>query len=318
VWQSLLETYSTPSISYSHMTAVGNTVSAFLDCGIDSQHEGTRHLVRSSQAWLAVFEVYMNRFDEAKSKSMMQVLFSLVNILKHDQTDAQLIRSKVVDATIPSLILRGSRSQLKASMLSIEVFIRKNVIRPTELIMLVENWLVQNAQRWTHLLQEDCKALSIDISQFTSKPRSDDSRGSAMEDTAKVLALGLVSWGRNLDFASPAGSALGAVFQSMQTSSREGNAEAQNLSSAWVAPVRHVVLQNMGTLEMMSNQILYPLFKVDPSGFNYFMHALPLKDILAGDMTHDSLPELTLLFSALQVGKKIGLVHEDCKLIELV
>lgn len=300
------------------MTAAGNAVSAFLDCGINSRYEATRRLALSRQTWLAVFEVYMNRFDEAKSKSMMQVLYSLVNILKHDEADMQPIRSQAIDATIGSLILRGSRSQLKASMLCIEVLMRKNVIRPTEFIALTEDWLAQNVQKWTHLLQEDCKALSVDVSQVSAKPRDKNSHAWAVEAAGKIFVLGLVSWGRHLDFASAAGSALGAFFQSIQISSHEGNTQAQILAPTWVAPVRHVMLQNMGALETMSNQILYPLCKVDPSGFKCFMNTLPLKNVVTGDMTDATLPELCLLFSALQIAKKIGVVHEDCKLIVFV
>lgn len=257
----------------------------------------------------------MNRYDDAKPRSMRQMLMTLVHMLKCGETDMQSIRSKIVDAIIPCLLLRPSRSQLKASLLSFDIFVRKHAILPLELISLVEEWLIRNSNRWTHLLQEDCHALSIDVSQFVDQS-PENSRGNARVDQAviSILSLGLASWGKNQDFASAAGSALASLSQSIRDSTEE-LVEAQNLSSAWVAPVRHVMLGNMGGLEPMSNHVLYSLFKVDHHGFNRFMNTLPLKSILSGDMTDAPLPKIMLLFSALQVGKTLDIVHEDCKLL---
>jgi hypothetical protein len=78
----------------------------------------------------------------------------------------------------------------------------------------------------------------------------------------------------------------------------------QHLSSIWVTPVRQLVLHNMNTLETQCNQILEPLFAVDPSGFRTFVE---------GDMSEAPLDEYMLLFAALQVGKKVNLVHDDRK-----
>lgn len=304
-----------PSSTHSHISASCNAVSVFLENAILSKNEGTRRLVHSRQTWMTIFDVFRDRFDDGKSKSMRQVLVSLVKVLKHDGTDAQFIRSQFVDAIIPSIFLRGTRSQLKASLVSIEVFTRRNAILPTELISLFDNWLVKNPKLWTPLFQDDCNALSIDISQYINGDRGGSQNGRAMQVAATIFVLGLASWGKSMDSASTAGSALAVFFES---NLRLEDAEAQNLSSAWVTPVRHVMLQNMGSLEAMSNQVLYPLFKIDPHGFNCFINTLPFESSFAGDVVDAPLPELILLFSALQTGKKIGIVHEDCQLILIV
>lgn len=248
---------------------------------------------------------------------MRQVLLSLVKILKSQGVDMPFLQSQVVDATLPNLILRGTRSQVKASMMAIDIFIRKQAILPAELISLIGNWLVNNHIRWTSLLQDDCEALSIDISRFVNRSVDNSTESSwAREVASKIFVLGFVSWGRHLDTASTAGSALTAFIENLQPSSCPGQ-NAQNLSSTWVAPVRHVVLQNMDALETMSNQILHGLFKTDPHGFNCFINTLPLTGILNSDMADAPLEELILLFGALQIGKKIGLVHEDCMFCSL-
>lgn len=312
VWQSLLQTYSTSSTSVSHTTASSNVISAFLESAVISRNAGTRQLALSRQTWLTVFDDYMNRFDDAKSKPMRQVLLSLVKIMRYQQEDASSIHAHVVDATIPHLVLQGTRSKVKASMMAIEVFVKKNAILPTDLISMIVKWLANNHKKWASLLQDDCQALSIDISLFANESLDHSTENDWAKDAAsKIFVLGLVSWGKYMDAASPAGSTLATFFDSVRSSSCSED-DAQKLSSTWAAPVRYVMLQNMDSLETMSNQILHPLFKVDPHGFNCFINTLPLKNILDSGTTDAPLEELIVLFAALQIGKKIGLVHEDC------
>ena len=277
---------------------------------MNSQNPGTRQIARSPQIWLTVFGDYMSRFDDSRTKSMRDVLFSLIRLMKFQEDNAQFIKSHVVDATIPHLILIGNRSRIKASILTIEVFLRKNAILPTELVSLIEDWLVKNHKSWTPLLQKDCEAMSINIPNFINRPLH-DTNGSTwrMEAASKIFVLGLVSRGKTMDCASAVGHTLAAFSDNNRYSPSQ-----KLLTSTWVAPVRHVMLQNMHALEIISNHILHPLFKVDPRGFNCFINTLPFKSILDSDMTNAPLSEITLLFAALQIGKKIGLIHEDCML----
>ena len=310
VWQSLLNTYSARTISSSHTTASNNAVSVFVQSAMTSQNARTKQIAQSPQTWMIIFEDYMNRFDDSKSKSMRDVLFALIRIMKFQEENTQFLKSQVVDSTIPHLILPGSRSRLKASILAIEVFIRKSAIPPTELISLIAEWLVKHHTSWTSHLQKDCEALSIDVAQFINQP-ADDTTGSTwrMEVASKIFVLGLTSCGRNMDSASAVGHTLAALFDNKRSSPCQ-----KVVASSWVAPVRHVTLQNMDALETISNQILHRLFQIDPDGFNRFINTLPFKSIVDGDMTNAPLDEITLLLSALQIGKKVGLVHEDCML----
>ncbi|EAW14308.1 THADA/TRM732 family protein [Aspergillus clavatus NRRL 1] len=304
LWQSLLKTFSTASTTSAHTTASCNALSAFLDAASVSKCEGTRQLAQSPETWLSAFEVYMSRFEDAKPKPMKQVLNSLVKILAKIQQDpnGKSIQSSVVDAILPSIILGEPRARLKASLVSLEIIMRKSAILPHDLISMLESWLAKNGERWTPLLQDSCRALSMDITSFLGETldgtRSDDSKGTAVQ----ILLLGLLNQAKNPELASGAGDTMAAFFQKLKT---------DPLLSVWVEPVRHTVLQNIDILEPMSNYILQPLFTLDPSGFSAFLERLPLPSVYAGDMANAPLEELTVLFASLQVGKKIGRVHED-------
>ncbi|KAE8415009.1 putative death-receptor fusion protein-domain-containing protein [Aspergillus pseudocaelatus] len=312
VWQSLLKTFSTASTSNTHTTASCNTLSAFLDAALTSKCEGTRKLACSNETWSAVFEVYMARYKDSNPKGMRQILECLVSLFnKNPQgTDKDVIRSKITETTVPSIILGEPRSRLKASFVSLETLLRKGSISPIELISMVESWLLENRERWISLLQEDCKALSIDITRFLGSAPSPESK----QIVAEILLLRLLTQAKTAELAASSGDLMAAFFQKVKssgTSEPSSQEISQKLSSIWVTPVKHLALQNLGNLELMSNYTLQPLFKLDPIGFRAFLEKLHLKNLLAGDMSEAPLPELTLLFASLQIAKKVGLVHEE-------
>jgi hypothetical protein len=245
---------------------------------------------------------------------MKQVLECLVGLLNKNpqETEKDAIRSKIAHATIPSIILGEPRSRLKASFVSLETLLRKSAVSPAQLISMAESWLLDNRERWTSLLQQDCKALSIDVPRFLASAPSAESK----KIVAEILLLRLLAQAKTAELAASSGDMMAALFMkerdshASQASSQE---ELQNLSSVWVTPVRHIALQNLDNLELMSNYTLQPLFNIDPSGFRAFLEKVHLKNLLAGDMSEAPLPELRLLFASLQMAKKIGLVHEDRK-----
>lgn len=315
IWQSLYKTYSSPSLPTLHTTAACNAVGCFLEAGGASANESTKQLVAAPDTWLATFDVYLTRFEDAKPKPMKQVLLSLVKILKEGSGNAHAILTSIVDTVIPCIVLGGTRSQLKASLLSLETFVRKNAIMSTQLFQMVDDWLVRNHNKWISLRQKDCEALSIDISKYLDEDPN-DSKDSLwrQEVAAQIFVLGAMSRTKNPDFASPTGSSLAAIFHNVESSTYP-NDEARSLSSAWATPIRHYTLLNMDAMETITSQILYPLFGVGFEGFHRFVNTLPLENLLAGDMANAPIEELIVLFAALQIAKRIGLVREDCKLL---
>ncbi|PYH62216.1 THADA/TRM732 family protein [Aspergillus niger CBS 101883] len=304
VFQSLLKTYSTASLSHPHTTAACNAISAFLDAARTSTCEGTRQLARSDETWLSVFEVFMTRYKDVKPKPMKQVLESLVALLAktRQELDRSALRQKIVETTIPSIVLGEPRARLKASFASLEMLLRKSAITPLELVSLTDQWLVDHYEHWTALFKEDCKALSIDFSQYLQR----DSERDTYQIAAQILVLGMLARATKAELAASAGDTLAAFLQKVKASPN-----ARDLTSVWVAPVRHVSLRNLDNMEYMSNYVLQPSFANDPVGFKLFIERLPLDSLLAGDMSDAPLAEFMLLFASLQIAKKIGLIHED-------
>lgn len=265
----------------------------------------------SDETWLAVFDVFMTRYKDAKPKPMKQVMESLVLLLAktRKQFDRSSLQKKIVELTIPSMMLGEPRARLKASFASLEMVVRKNAIAPSELISLLDQWLHANHESWIPMYRADCEALSIDVSPYNHNASA---TGASAQDTSRttveIFALGLSARATKPELAASSGDLLAAFLQKVKATPELGS-----LLSVWVAPVRHVTLRTLDDLEYMSNYILQPCFEVDAIGFRSFIERFPLQNLLAGDMSEAPIAEFMVLFASLQVAKKIGLVHEDRK-----
>lgn len=306
VWQSLQQTLSTPLISPQHTAAACNAISAFIDAAVNSQNEDIKELALSTETWLSIFDVFLDRYEDVKPKPLRQNLTSLTTILakKYQGTKRAAIQTAILDATLPSIILGEPRSRLKGSLACLEVFIRKRAILPSELVRIVRVWLVEHRGEWAPLFEQDWDALSDGISNTASALDSELSE----ELAAKLFFFALLTRTNNRAMAGTSSGMMAALMQNMKQES-----PTQQPSQIWVAPVKHMLLQDPDAVEWLSTQILQPLFTVDPAGFIAFVESLPLKSLITGDMTDAAESEYMLLFLALQIGKKTNLVHEDCE-----
>lgn len=306
LWQSLIQTASSPSLSNQHTSAAYHAVSAFIDAAAASKNECTKQLALNSDTWLAIFNIYLGRYEDAKPKPLKQLLGTLTTILvKHYRGEQRAtVQQTVAKAILPSVVLGEPRSRLKGSLVCLEIFLRKGAISPLELISLLQAFLAENRDKWVSVFEKDHDALYSGRSEpFTIKG------GAPSEELAtKIFILGLLTQTNNRQMSGTSGGVLAAFLQKLK--SKPSN---QEVSHFWVAPVRHMLLQNTDNLESLSAQILHPLFTADPHGFMSFVEALPLRNLLAGDMADAAQSEYMLLFAALQMGKKANLVHEDCK-----
>lgn len=315
---SLLKTSSTESISKLHLATSCNALSAFLDAAVVSSNNRTAQLVFSCHTWLAVFEVYLNRFEYAAVKLMRQILHSLMRIMVKEKQVAgsRSLQSIFGDITIPCLILGEPRSRWRAALVAWESLIRKDAISISETISMVHDWLSSHHEKWSPVFDEDCKTFGIDSAQFLGQASASGNLEPLSGDmTVKLLVQRLLSQARNMDAASIAGSVIHALFEKARNDpySQYLHTNELGFSQIWANPAKKIMLQNLEMLDSFSNYILHRLFTVDPTGFGCFVSQLPLKNLLTGNMADAPLEEFIVLFEALQIGKKIGIVHEDRK-----
>ncbi|KAJ5223998.1 hypothetical protein N7468_008540 [Penicillium chermesinum] len=303
LWQSLKITLSAPSLSNEHIGEACNAASAFLEAAAKSSTESTKQLALSTGTWLSTFEVFLARYEDFSPKPLKQLVGSLVTILaKNFPADKKAqIEEAIMQATLPSILLGEPRAHLKGSVVALEMLIRKGAISPTRLISLLQNWLTNNWSKWSPTFEKEHEALLLDKS--STQAALTNLTG---ELAARVFVLGLITHGSTRSLAGPCSGILENFLQKFRKQSPNEKA-----SKFWVAPVRHVALHDLQDFEVLSTQVLPPIFTGDPEGFVQFVKTLPLESALTGDMAASNEPEIILLFVALQIGKKINLVHED-------
>lgn len=249
---------------------------------------------------------------------MKQVLESLATIIAKSSNEpgCDAIKKEFVDAVLPAIILGEPRSRIKASINALEALLRKNAISSRELITLIDTWLMHNPEQWPSVLREECRTSAIDISRFLQRSSENAVSDVQSGETAvQILVLSFLNRSKSYDLAASSGEVMTMFFRKLEQkldSAPLGEGK-ERLALAWVTPIKCFLLQNFEMLEKLSNYILLRLFGLGANGFRCFLETLPLNNLLSGDMGSCSLNELTLLFECLQIGKKTGLVHDDCK-----
>ncbi|KAJ5773802.1 Armadillo-like helical [Penicillium paradoxum] len=287
VWQSLVLTLSTASISPPHSAEACNAATAFIDAAVKSQCDTTKELILSQEAWLSIFDICLNRYEDAKPKPIKKLLASITAILakNHQGATRTALQTAILDAILPSIVLGEPQSRLKGSMVFLETLIRRDAILPNEFIPLTRQWLSRNTASWVTTIANDHEALSLG----GSSPAFDMASGNLSDDLAvRIFVLGILVQINNRTMAVAAGNVLSILIQKMkpETSPRKSR-------------------------RYLSNTLLQPLFAIDTNGFKLFLDTLPVESLLRGDMTDAPEAEYMVLFAALQIGKKINLVHED-------
>lgn len=249
---------------------------------------------------------------------MKQVLESLATIIakSRNETGSGEIRRELVDAVLPAIINGEPRSRIKASINALEALLRKNAISAIELITRIDSWLLRNPGHWPSVLREECRTSAIDISRFLERsPENAVSDIQSGETAVQILILGFLNRSKSFDLAASSGELMTMFFRKLEQTIDSGplGEGKERLALTWVKPIKYFLLQNFEMLEKLSNYILLRLFGLGANSFRCFLETLPLSNLLSGDMGSCSLNELTLLFECLQIGKKVGLVHDDCK-----
>lgn len=283
--------------------AICNASSAFLDAAANSKNGPTKELALNPETWMTVFNIFLARYEDAKPKALKLLLGSLATTLaKHlAGENKSTIQQNIAEATLPSIILGEPRSRLKGSLVCLEWMIRKGAIIPSQFISLVQNWLSKNREQWIPIFKKDSNGIFGDCSEVIPELLSG-------ELAANIFILGLLTQSNNRELSATAGNLLSTFLQRLKS-----ECPAMKLSDIWVAPIKHIILQNMDQIEVLSNQLLEPLFAIDPAGFRSFVDSLPFESFMTGDMSNAKESEFILLFSALQMGKKSNLVLDDCK-----
>ncbi|KAG8212344.1 Cell cycle-associated protein [Trichophyton interdigitale] len=315
LWRCLFHTLEDATLPIPHQASVCNAVCAFLEAALTAKGLEVCQFARSEKTWLAVFEIYLDRFEYSPPKPMKQILATLTNILAtHSDPDtAGSIRSYLIDSVVKTILLAEPLTRLKASVVSLHFLIRKEAFPAVDLITHLQRWLQANVNSWTPVIGEHAANIGLDISTFAgSQPSASGKEQGTI--TAQLLCLVLLLHLQNANVVTSSGALLSQLCFKLKKESEEGRFQYStpgNGAPFWAAPLKYLSLRNLDNLDATISLAFHLLFRGQPAEFSSFLDVLPLNDLISENYGETGTAEFALLIAVLETGKELGLVHED-------
>ncbi|EKG10898.1 Armadillo-like helical [Macrophomina phaseolina MS6] len=289
---ALVGTAFIPYIPASQRAGACNPLCSLLEKCQASPDERIRSLIWSKNIWSDLFDIFLERYDNAKPKSMRQVLLLLCSILQKDRsTTAQTTRDRSVARLFDVLFQEDDTSRVKPALSALSHFIQKDVLSVDEMITMFEQWDAHRGQ-----------------------PRHSLSASGVV---SKTFLCGVMNWANHQDTTPAAGNAVCVILEHArrQQAKHFTNSTPDSLP-IWVEPLETIIRRNPDAMLNFKSHVFPDLFKPVLTDYLKFLEHLHLDDHVklkpsAEDSSRPSDElETYLLFTSLQVGKDMGFVQE--------
>lgn len=224
-------------------------------------------------------------------RQVLEVLSSLIT-LNPDKTVSSKIKIEILGRLLSIITHQSSQPLVKPTFKVLECFLSNNTVSLTELMHAYEGGIFT-------------KELAI----VQSQPRS--VCDSKLKDS---FISAVFEWMSQPETAPAAGKLLVTLFQKLRVESMETTLPGdENYSILWQRWTHHGLARHPDSLENIKNYLFPPLFKLDRTGSIEFLRYLAKRGIIESFDNSELDAQAFLLLSAMEVGKKCGLVDESSK-----
>ena len=314
---ALLRTAKSPRLSATHRASACNALCGFLEHGIASSNSELRTLCFSASTWNEIFDVFIERSEDAKSKPMRQVLVTLVKVLSRNPNSNAICSIK--DAAVGRLltILHGEDrlSSAKPAMQGLEHFISKKTISISDfLLRLVQVRGAEHASKCPvcGAAQTSCSGNCQNLGYALLSPyvsRSEDSI--PLQQSPWTSAIQGFVWCVlncilvNSDLAPMAGRLLSSFLTSLQLTVTEVDQYGDKLDT-WIRPVHRFIKKHPDLIELFIHHILPDLLRMDSTTSTAFLEVLPLDDLRRGITGCLDTVDIQIYLMALRAREEFG------------
>lgn len=326
--QVVISTAKCARLSATHRASACNALCGLLEVGIASSSLELRTLCLSASTWNQIFDVFIERPENAKSKPMRQVLVTLVKILSRNR-DVNTVRS-TMDAAIKKLLAvileHECLSFVKPAMQALEHFISKQVIDIPDFLTRV-NQIRPSA---------DDSRYTFRVAASTYHSGDDQGLHATPLPPYVIQSVGLNSpqlshWTSathhfiwrvlecvrfSTDLAPAAGRLLSSFLVSLQRTIFEENQCGKELD-VWVRPVYGFMKRHPDLIEVFVHQILPVLLRLDNSTGTEFLKILPLHELERGFTGHLDMVDIQLFLMTSTISQESSLVPNECAYLSM-
>lgn len=271
-------------------------------------------LIVSKDVWQKTFQVYLDRSEDAKPKSMRQVLVTLTDALnKWSAPDQAMIVKDSAIETLLSVILRNdSRIKVRPALQALEHFIRKGIVVIQDVVIAVQEFsTTQGKVPSGEIALQSMEAIPTAMDEGDDTVVSMAVLAASWEASIEAFVANLLEWLSYSDVAPAASHLISTFFRCLRAQSSKDVRYYHRVTKLplWVSPFKQNVKENPDGLEVLKHHVLPGIFLLDSHDLLHFIHNLPFEHFLSGAFPEEDYPEVPLLFSSLQVAQGLGFVR---------
>jgi hypothetical protein len=253
-----------------------------------------RDVAFSRKTCLDLFHFYVEWNEKNQHRSMRQVLELLASLitLNPDKKASSIMKMEILERVLSIITHQSAQPFVKPSFKVLDCFLSKNTISVNELTDVYggSSFLGSRIKFKSHVQKVD------DPNLWHS------------------FVYAVFEWMSLPDTSPAAGKLLVTLFQKLRVVSTENeSSDGEAYTILWQRWIRHGLTRQPDSLENIKNYLFPPLFKLDKMGSLMFLQDLARESHFEDLESQESDAQAFLLLSAMEVGKKSGLVDEASK-----
>lgn len=289
----ILDTADQADLTPSHRSAACNILCAIVDKCQASDVQYAKHAVLDDFVWGRMFDIYLQRSDNAKGKSVRQLLLVLTGALLKDQNPRTIELSERTATTFIDIVChRQDRLKVKPALQGLAHFLQKDIVKIPQLIETYSRSLGH-------------------------------SNGSVNSVTASSLLTRFLAWIVHHDTSLSAGHLVkNFLAQLRRSSTPEEPSNAKSTTPIWIQPVVECLQQWPDRTQEFKTHVFPHCFLPNFDEYLYFLsylrfqhhvgYGLPhLFDSLCGERNSvEDFGEFKILLASIECGKELGIVRD--------
>ncbi|KAF2477596.1 HEAT repeat protein-like protein [Lindgomyces ingoldianus] len=297
----LLKTADVVDLPASHRAAACNILCAIIDACHASKVEYARNAILDDGIWFRLFEIFLQRSENAKAKSMRQVLLVLTNVLlKNQGTQSHQQRDRAVSTFLTIICHHQDRMQVKPALQGLAHFLSKGIISISGVVELYQT------QQGGHNPLTSPQYIQLLFGEF-------------------------LRWTTHHDTAPAAGHLIkNALIQIRASFKVEDMARANVVTfPLWIEPVITAIRRWPERIQEFKTNVFPHCFLPNMDEYLSFLSYLHLEHHISikgqppnqlrvhGDIRNnlEGFEEFSMLLAAIETGKELGIVKDvDCRL----
>jgi hypothetical protein len=144
----VLDTADFPELTPGHRAAASNALCAFIEACQGSKSVHVRNEIFDDSVWLRLFNIYLRRSEDAKGKSMRQMLLVFTSVITNVQSaQADTLRKRASSTFLDIICGRQDRIKVKPALQGLAHFVLRDVVSLTQLVELHEELSKRSSAR---------------------------------------------------------------------------------------------------------------------------------------------------------------------------